>query len=96
MQIYFSETGMKWLLCYLLVINAFAFLLYGIDKFKAIKGQWRIPEATLILAAALGGPLGALLGMIVWHHKTRKWKFKILVPLFLAVWIGIVIFALAR
>ena len=70
---------------YLLVINAAEFILYGIDKHKAIKGKWRVPEATLIGIAALGGALGAFLGMLIWHHKTRKWKFRILVPLCLIV-----------
>ena len=79
---------------YLLVINAIAFILYGIDKHKAIKGKWRVPEATLIGIAALGGALGALLGMLVWHHKTRKWKFRILVPLCLVVWVAIILFGL--
>ena len=96
MQIHFTEAGMKWLLCYLLIINTITFILYGVDKFKAIKGQWRISEAVLILFAAIGGSLGALVGMVVWHHKTRKWKFKILVPIFLLAWIGTVIYAATR
>ena len=96
MQIHFSEAGMKLLLCYLLIINTITFILYGADKYKAIKGKWRIPEAVLIFFAAIGGPVGALAGMIVWHHKTRKWKFKILVPLFLLIWIGIIIYVVTR
>lgn len=75
-----------WIL-YLVVINVIAFILYGMDKKKAMKKKWRIPEKTLIGIAVLGGGLGALLGMNVWHHKTKKWKFKILVPLFLLLWI---------
>ena len=80
------------LFCYLLIINIIAFFLYGIDKRKAVRNKWRIPEATLVLFAAIGGALGALLGMLVWHHKTRKWKFRILVPLFLILWAGILIY----
>ena len=69
----------------LLLINIVAFAAYGIDKRKAQKDRWRIPESTLLLLAFFGGALGALLGMRVFHHKTKHWKFKILVPLFLAL-----------
>lgn len=75
-------------LYYLLVINVAAFVAYGIDKYKAKHDKWRIPEATLLWLAALGGALGALHGMRVWHHKTKHWKFKILVPLLLALWLA--------
>ena len=67
-----------------------AFVLYGVDKRRAIKDKWRIPEATLIGLAALGGGIGAFLGMITWHHKTKKWKYRILVPAFIIVWIAII------
>lgn len=70
---------------YLIIINVIAFGLYGIDKQKAIRKQWRIPEAQLLAVAAIGGSAGALLGMQFFHHKTRKWKFRIGVPLILAV-----------
>jgi len=73
---------------YLLTINAIAFAAYGIDKWKARHGKWRISEATLILLAFIGGALGALLGMKVFRHKTQHWKFKILVPLALLLWIA--------
>ena len=80
----------------LLVLNLAAFVLYGRDKGKAKRGAWRIPEATLLLVA-LFGPLGALLGMELFRHKTKHWKFKILVPLFLTLHIGIgVYFALKK
>ena len=61
---------------YLLGINAVAFIMYGIDKYKAKKAKWRIPEATLLLLAVLGGSIGAWMGMKVWHHKTMHKKFK--------------------
>ena len=67
----------------LLLMNLLAFVLYGVDKAKAKRGAWRIPEATLLLVAFLGGSLGALLGMELFRHKTKHAKFKILVPLFL-------------
>jgi len=73
---------------YLLTINVIAFAAYGIDKWKARHGKWRISEMTLILLAFIGGALGALLGMKVFRHKTQHWKFKILVPLALLLWIA--------
>lgn len=65
---------------YLIAINIIAFIVYGIDKFKATKGYWRIPESTLLLLAIIGGSVGAWLGMMLWHHKTKHWKFMIGVP----------------
>ena len=64
----------------LLVINVITFLTYGIDKRKAKHDKWRIPEATLLLLAVLGGSIGAWLGMKAWHHKTMHLKFKYGVP----------------
>jgi uncharacterized membrane protein YsdA (DUF1294 family) len=71
---------MKLFILYLVLINVVTFLLYGIDKDRARKDQWRIPESRLILFAALGGSIGAFLGMQVWHHKTKHAKFTIGVP----------------
>ena len=71
------------LILYLVVVNAAAFVIYGVDKRKAIRDKWRIPEATLLGLAVIGGAFGAFIGMRVWHHKTHKWKFRILVPVFL-------------
>lgn len=79
------ELRYKIILAALLLINIVAFAAYGIDKRKAKKDKWRTPESTLLLLAFLGGATGALLGMRVFHHKTKHWKFKILVPLFLAL-----------
>lgn len=64
----------------LILVNAAAFLLFGADKWKARHGRWRIPESTLLLLAALGGSIGALLGMKIFHHKTRKPKFYLGIP----------------
>ena len=71
------------LLYYLIVINIVTFLVYGIDKWKAKQGSWRISEATLLILAVIGGSIGALLGMRVWHHKTMHKKFKYGLPLIL-------------
>lgn len=68
---------------YLLLINAAGLLLMLIDKQKAKKRRWRIPEATLLTVAALGGSLGSLAGMYLFHHKTRKPKFSFGVPMIL-------------
>lgn len=70
---------------YLLVINILTFLTYGLDKWKARRNKWRVPEKTLLLMTAIGGSLGAVLGMGLFHHKTKKWKFRLLVPVCLAV-----------
>lgn len=75
----------KLLLLYLLIINASGFALMLVDKFKAKKNLWRIPESTLILAAILGGSVGSLIGMYTVRHKTRHPKFALGIPLILAI-----------
>ena len=80
------------LLYYLTGINILTFLIYGIDKWKAKKGKWRISEAALLTLAFIGGSIGAWLGMKVWHHKTMHKKFKYGVPLILIAQIAIVLF----
>ena len=75
-------------LLYLLVINVISFTAYGVDKWKAKHDRWRTPEVTLILLAVIGGALGAFTGMKLFRHKTQHWKFRILVPLFLILWIA--------
>lgn len=68
------------LLFYLILINLLAFILMGVDKHKARRGAFRIPEATLFLFALAGGSIGSLLGMHVFHHKTRKLRFVVGMP----------------
>ena len=75
---------MKFIIAYLLIINAVGFLLMLADKHKARKKKWRIPEATLMSTAALGGSIGVLTGMYAVRHKTKHIKFTIGVPLILA------------
>lgn len=72
-------------LIYLLIINALSFLLMLIDKQKAKKDCWRIPEKTLIIVALLGGSLGAIAGMKLFRHKTKHPKFSVGLPVILAV-----------
>lgn len=73
---------------YLLLINAAGLLIMCLDKLFAKRGSRRVPERTLLLIALFGGSLGSLLGMLLAHHKTRKPKFYILVPLFLVLHIA--------
>lgn len=75
----------------LAVINLAAFIMWGVDKARAKKGAWRISESALLLIALLGGGLGALLGMLVFRHKTQKWQFKIGVPICLMYQVGLIL-----
>lgn len=75
--------GMNWGLLYAAGINGIAFCAYGLDKRRAVRGEWRISERTLLLLAFFGGAAGAFLGMKVFHHKTRHRKFSLGVPLLL-------------
>lgn len=81
---------------YLLVINAVAFIVYGIDKLKARKGRWRISEATLLLLALVGGSIGSWLGMKVWHHKTMHRKFQYGLPVILLLQLAIAVYLCTR
>ena len=83
-------------LIYLAVINVVAFFMYGIDKWKAKKSKWRIPEASLLGLAITGGSIGAWLGMRVWHHKTLHRKFKYGVPLILIAQIALLFLCSCR
>ena len=74
----------------LIVLNIVTFLIYGIDKWKAKQGSWRISEATLLILAVIGGSIGALLGMKIWHHKTMHKKFKYGLPLILLAQIALI------
>ena len=87
---------MKYLLIYLLIINAVGFLLMLIDKWKAKHHRWRIPEATLMGVAALGGSVGSLLGMYTVRHKTKHIKFTVGIPVILVVQIFAAVYFLYR
>ena len=80
---------MKFLMTYLLLINAVSFLLMLSDKWKARKKRWRIPEKTLFLMALLGGSIGSLAGMHLFRHKTRHPSFTIGMPMILAAQIAL-------
>ena len=79
----------SYVLIYLLAANVAAFLVFGIDKWKAVKGRWRIPEKTLILLAAAGGSVGAWLAMRMFRHKTRKPVFMYGIPVILLCQMGL-------
>ena len=81
---------MEEIICYLLAVNIVTFILYGIDKYKAKKGKWRISEATLLTMAAIGGSIGAWAGMRLWHHKTMHKKFKYGIPLIIILQVALV------
>ena len=76
------------------IMSIVAFIFYGADKNKAQKGKWRISEKTLLLCAFFMGSLGAFLGMRVFRHKTQHKQFVILVPVFLVVNLGVIVWSL--
>jgi uncharacterized membrane protein YsdA (DUF1294 family) len=90
----FTDMLFNVLLVYLLIINAAGFILMLVDKVKAKKNLWRIPEATLFLVAAIGGSVGSILGMYTFRHKTKHIKFIVGMPLILAAQIVIAILIL--
>lgn len=87
---------MKVLFLYLLTMNALGLLVMLADKRRAQKNRWRIPEATLMTIAALGGSLGSLMGMRLFCHKTRHRKFTLGIPAILLVQIALALFLLTR
>ena len=84
------------ILYYLLAVNIAIFFLYGIDKYKAKKGKWRISEATLLTMAAIGGSIGAWTGMRIWHHKTMHKKFKYGIPVIIILQVALAVYLLTN
>ena len=82
------------LIIYFVIINIVGFALMGIDKRKAIKRTFRIPEATLFIVALIGGSIGSILGMQVFRHKTRHWYFTFGMPAILVVQIVLLVLLL--
>ena len=83
---------MNIILGYLLAVNIATVFLYGIDKYKAKKGRWRISEATLLMIAVIGGSIGAWSGMRLWHHKTMHKKFKYGIPIIIILQVTIAVY----
>ena len=74
---------------YLVGINILAFLIYGLDKYLAVKNKYRVSEHSLFILSIFGGSFGSLLGMKVFHHKTKKKLFWIINILLLIIWVVI-------
>ena len=82
----------KWILIYLAAVNLLAFAMYGIDKRKAQIHAWRISEKALFIVAFMGGSLGAVIGMHLFHHKTRHWYFRYGLPAILLLQVALAVF----
>ena len=81
-------------LAYFITVNVLGLVLFGIDKWKAKHDKWRISEATLLSVTAIGGSIGAWVGMKVWHHKTMHKKFKYGIPLVIVLQFVLLLFTL--
>lgn len=88
--------SLKSFIIYLIAINIITFLVMGLDKWKAKRGSWRIQEATLFTLVLFGGGIGGILGMMVFHHKTKKLKFKIGFPAILIIEAAMIIYILVQ
>ena len=81
---------------YLLIVNVLAFIIYGFDKYQARKAGRRIPEATLLIWAGIGGSIGAWMGMKLWHHKTLHKKFKYGIPIIIIIQVALAVYLLTN
>ena len=81
----------SYIVLYLIIINLAGFIIMGIDKLKAKKRAWRIPESTLFVTALIGGSLGTTIGMHLFHHKTRHWYFLYGMPAILLIQIASIV-----
>lgn len=79
---------------YLCAVNLIGLFVMWLDKRKAIRHEWRIPEKTLFFVSLIGGSVGTLVGMYLFHHKTKKWYFVVGMPLMLIVQVAVGIYAL--
>ena len=96
MEYILSLIKWKYVLIYVLVINVIGFLAMGIDKLKAKKDWWRIPEGTLMMLCLLGGGIGTICGMYKFRHKTKKLKFTVGMPTILILEIAIVLYVVFK
>ena len=96
MEYILSLINWKYVLIYVLVINVMGFLAMGIDKLKAKKDWWRIPEGTLMMLCLLGGGIGTICGMYKFRHKTKKLKFTVGMPTILILEIAIVLYVVFK
>lgn len=96
LRVLIEYIGIKNILLYLLIINLIGFFAMGIDKYKAKKDLWRIPEGTLMMMCLLGGGFGTILGMHIFRHKTKKLKFSVGMPTILISEIILVIYIIFK
>ncbi len=96
MLTFVGRWGVKVVLGFWLIMSLITFIAFAMDKGRAIRNEWRIPEKTLILLSLIGGALGGFLGMQIYRHKTKHMKFKILVPLFLIIHIVLIVLILMK
>ena len=87
---------MEILKTYLVMMNALGLAVMGLDKQKAIRNEWRIPEKTLFLVSAIGGSIGTFLGMYLFRHKTKHWYFVIGMPAILLVHVAVGFFLFSK
>ena len=81
---------------YFVIVNIVGFAMMGIDKKRAIRGAWRIPEASLFLVALIGGSIGPILGMNTFRHKTKHWYFKYGMPAILILQLSLLFYFIIR
>ena len=86
----------KYVLIYVLAINVIGFFAMGIDKLKAKKDWWRIPEGTLMMLCLLGGGIGTIAGMYTFRHKTKKLKFTVGMPTILIAEVALIIYLFVK
>ncbi|MBR5657235.1 MAG: DUF1294 domain-containing protein [Prevotella sp.] len=91
-----NDLTLQIVLIYLVAINVVTFIVYGVDKYKAVRSKWRIPESTLIGLAVVGGSIGAWMGMKFWHHKTLHAKFRFGIPIILIAQVALVYWLMNR
>ncbi len=91
-----ESLGVSNFIIYLIVINIIGFFYMGLDKWKAKKNAWRIPEDTLFAITILGGGIGTIVGMYTFRHKTKKAKFTIGLPAILILEIVLVVYELIK
>lgn len=79
------------IILYAVAVNVVSFIMMGVDKRRAIKRAWRIPESTLFVLAIIGGSIGSIIGMHLFHHKTRHWYFLYGMPVILALQVMLIL-----
>ena len=84
------------LIYYLLIINVLAFFLYGVDKRRAMRKEYRIKESVLLWMARFGGGVGSWLGIKTFRHKTKHTKFRIIVPLWIVIWVAAIVWVFLK